>query len=88
MIHTRIVATFQNPFAERLAAWYVHYLPPDAILHRLTLGEEEEAIEAQPAVLRLDPQTRIVERAAEIGPGETLVIEVEYRQRGRLLAMR
>ena len=88
VVYTRIVAVFQNPFGERLAALYVHRLPPDATLERLALGEEEEAVEARPAVLRLGSQPHVVERAAEIGPGETLVIELEYRRRRRLLAMR
>ena len=72
------------------------------MLERLTLRRqlieddevEDRAAEALPAVLVRGAPGAVAERAAEIGPGETLVIELEYRQGPRatprrpLLAMR
>lgn len=64
IVRTRIVEAFHNPFEERLAGFYLHRLPENAMLERLAL-----------TVLAED-----AERTAEIGAGETLLVELEYRQ--------
>lgn len=64
IVRTRIVEAFHNPFEERLAGFYLHRLPENAVLERLAL-----------TVLAED-----AERTAEIGAGETLLVELEYRQ--------
>jgi hypothetical protein len=84
----RVVEAYQNPYGEPLAAVYLHRLPPDAVVERLvfTLG----AAAPHAALLTRRPGGVLVERTAEIGPGETLVVELEYRRRSarRLLASR
>jgi hypothetical protein len=89
--HTRVVEAYQNPYAEPLAGVYLFRLPAHAVLEHLRLALDDA--EPQPAVHRLRHGAALVERTAEIGPGETLVVELEYRlaprDRGaRLLTMR
>lgn len=86
--HTRVVEAYRNPYAERLAGIYLHRLPENAVLERLTFTPRVE--EARHAVLTLRGGTALVERAAQIGAGETLLVELEYRRRRapRVLALR
>jgi hypothetical protein len=85
---TRVVEAYQNPYAEPLAGVYLHRLPPDAVVERLVLTLGDAAPHA--ALLTRRPGGVLVERTEEIGPGETLVVELEYRRRAarRLLALR
>lgn len=86
---TRVLEVYQNPYGEPLAGVYLFRLPPNAVLEHLRFG----LAQAQPAVLTLRQGAALVERTAEIGPGETLVVELEYRLAprsggARLLTMR
>ena len=85
---TRVVEAYQNPYAEPLAGAYLRRLPPDAVVERLIFTLGDAAPHA--ALLTRRPGGVLVERTAEIGPGETLVVELEYRRRAarRLLASR
>ena len=88
---TRVVEAYENPYAEPLAGVYLFRLPPHAVVEHLRFSLAE--FEAQPALHTVRQGAALVERTAEIGPGETLVVELEYRlvPRGggpRLLTMR
>lgn len=74
---TRVLEAYHNPFAEPLAGVYLYRLPRDAVLERLTFRRRG----AQPrhAVLERRQGRALIERTAEIGPGETLLVELEYR---------
>jgi hypothetical protein len=74
---TRVVEDHHNPFAEPLVAVYLYRLPSDAVLERLTFAPG--SAEVLPAVLTRRQGSALIERAAEIGPGETLRVELEYR---------
>lgn len=86
--HTRVVEAYYNPFPEPLAGVYLYRLPENSVVERLTFTPHSE--EARHALLTLRAGAALVERTAEIGPGETLVVELEYRTRiaRRLLALR
>lgn len=75
--HMRVVEAYHNPFAEPLVGVYLYRLPQSAVLEHLTftLG----AAEPHHAVLTHRQGATLVERTAEIGPGETLRVELEYR---------
>ena len=96
VVRTRVVEEFYNPFAEQLTGFYLHRLPGDAVLERLALtvfpedGEGPAPALARPARLTLRQGAALVERTAEIGPAETLRVELEYRTRSprRVLAAR
>ncbi len=74
---TRVVEAYHNPFAEPLVGVYLYRLPPHAVVERLTFN----AVEAQHAVLTQRQGAALIERTTEIGPGETLRVELEYRSR-------
>jgi hypothetical protein len=76
--HERIVEAYHNPFDEPLSGVYLYRLPRDAVLERLTFAVP--ALEARRALLTRREGATIVERTAEIGPGETLIVELEYRR--------
>ena len=84
--HARRLEVYYNPFDEPLAGVYLPRLPLNARLERLTFALGD--FETQPAVIVLRPGAAHVEQTAEIGPGETLRVELEYRSRGprRVLA--
>jgi len=77
--HRRVVEAYHNPFDEPLAGVYLYRLPPNAVLERLafTLGNAEP----HHALLTRRHAATLVERTAQIGPGETVVVELEYRTR-------
>jgi hypothetical protein len=87
-VRTRVREEFYNPFAEQLAGVYLHRLPENAVVERLTFTMRAEG--ARHALFTLRAGAALVERTAEIGPGETLVVELEYRTRSprRVLALR
>jgi hypothetical protein len=96
-VRTRVMEEFYNPFAEQLTGFYLHRLPGNAMLERLVLtvvaedGEERIApLAARPALLTLREGAALIERTADIGPAETLRVEVEYLTRSprRVLAAR
>lgn len=87
IVRTRVVEAFHNPFEERLAGFYLHRLPENAVVERLALtvlavdaDPAPAAAAARHAVLTLSAQATLTERTAEIGAGETLLVELEYRQ--------
>jgi hypothetical protein len=86
--HTRVVEAYRNPYAERLTGFYLHRLPENAVLERLTFTPRLQ--EARHAVLTLRGGTALVQRTAQIAAGETLLVELEYRRRRapRVLASR
>jgi hypothetical protein len=96
VVRTRVLEEFYNPFAEHLAGVYLHRLPENVVLERLTFtlrsdgGEGLPPVAAHPALFTLRAGGALVERTAEIGPGETLLVELEYRTRSarRVLALR
>jgi hypothetical protein len=78
--YTRVIEIYQNPYPEALSGVYLHRLPRHAVLERLAfaLGEAEPL----PALLTLRQGSALVERTVEIGPGETLLVELAYRTAG------
>lgn len=90
VVRTRVVEEFYNPFAEQLAGVYLHRLPENAVLERLAFNAQATPVTAQHALFTLRAGAALVERTAEIGPGETLLVELEHRTRiaRRLLALR
>jgi hypothetical protein len=88
---TRVVEAYENPYAEPLAGVYLFRLPAHALLEYVRLSPGGAS--AQPALHTLRQGAALMERTAQIGPGATLVVELEYRlaPRGRgarLLTMR
>jgi len=97
VVRTHVLEQFYNPFAEHLAGVYLHRLPANVVVERLTFTLRSEdgggtlpPIAAHPALFTLRAGAALVERTAEIGPGETLLVELEYRTRSprRVLALR
>ena len=87
--HLRVVEAYHNPFGEPLSGVYLYRLPRNAVLEHLSFSFS--GTEPQHAILTHRRAATLVERTAEIGPGETLVVELEYRSRQaprRLLALR
>jgi hypothetical protein len=76
---TRVVEAYHNPFAEQASGVYLHRLPENAVVERLAFTPRVE--EARHAVFTVRMGSALVERTGEIGPGETLVVELEYRRR-------
>jgi hypothetical protein len=87
VVITQIVEVYHNPFDEPLAGVYLYRLPPDVQLVRLSFAPE--AAEARHAVLTGRQVRALVEPTEELGPGETLVVVLQYRTRSarRILAM-
>jgi len=86
--HKRVVEAYHNPFDEPLVGVYLYRLPQNAVLERLSFAIG--AAVPQPALLTRRHGATLVERTAEIAPGETLRVELEYRSRSprRVLALR
>ena len=84
---TRVVETYHNPYGEALAGVYLCLLPADAVLERLSFAVGDS--EARPALRTRRACGALVEPTAQIGPGQTLVVELEYRRRParRVLAL-
>lgn len=85
-LRTRVLAEYANPFAERLAGVYLHRLPENAVLEQLSFtliaedGEQVDApVAASHALLVLRKGAALVQPTVRIGPGETLLVELEYR---------
>lgn len=87
--HTRVVETYHNSFAEPLAGVYVYRLPQHAVLERLTFTLGDDGMAPRLAVLTWTEGAALLEHAGELGAGETLRVELEYRTRNprRLLAL-
>lgn len=82
VVRTRVLEGFHNPFAERLAGIYLNRLPGNAVLESLTFTRESEEAgppTAQRALLTRRTGGMLVEPTVEIAPGETLLVELEYR---------
>src|SRR5262245_8545850 len=94
MVRTRVLEQFHNPFAERLAGIYLNRLPRDAVVESLRFTRMAEdaagAPEMVPALFTLRGGGALVQHTAQIGPGELLLVELEYRAPAtrRLLAAR
>jgi len=87
----RVLEVYENPYDEPLSGVYLFRLPPHAVLEHLRFSLTE--LQPRPALHTVRQGATLVERTAEIGPGETLVVELEYRlvPRGggpRLLTLR
>jgi hypothetical protein len=84
----RILEAYYNPFDEPLAGVYLYRLPRGAVLERLAFVPH--AFEARHALFTRRQGPTVVEPTAQIGPGETLLVELEYRRATprRLLAVR
>lgn len=72
----RVVEAYYNPYDEALAGLYLHRLPQQAVIERLSYAVDQDV---RPAVLTLRQGAALIERIAEIGPGELFRVEVEYR---------
>jgi hypothetical protein len=72
----RVVEAYYNPYGEALAGLYLHRLPQQAVIERLSYVVDADV---RPAVLTLRQGAALLERIAEIGPGELFRVEVEYR---------
>ena len=82
MVRTWVLEQYCNPFAEPLEGIYLNRLPRDAVLQSLSfmrVSEEDGAPRTQPALLTLRTGGALIERTAQIGPGELLLVELEYR---------
>jgi hypothetical protein len=90
VVRTRVLEEFYNPFAEHLAGVYLHRLPENVVVERLTFTIQAMPVTAEHALFTPRAGAALVERTAEIGPGETLLVELEYRTRSprRVLALR
>jgi hypothetical protein len=75
--YTRVVEEYHNPYDEPLVGVYLYRLPPHAVIERLVFTLPD--IGPRHAVLTRRQAGALVERTAEIGPGETLTVELEYR---------
>jgi hypothetical protein len=85
---TRVVEVYHNPFREALTGFYLYRLPANVVLDRLSFAPEAAA--ARHALLTHRESGALVEPTEELGPGETLVVVLQYRTRGvrRVLAFR
>jgi len=85
---TRVVEVYHNPFEEALTGFYLYRLPANVVLDRLSFAPE--AAEARHALLTHRESGALVEPTEELGPGETLVVVLQYRARSvrRVLAAR
>ena len=83
----RVVEVYHNPFNETLNGVYLYRLPPNVVLERLSFAPE--AAEARHAVISRREVSAVVESAEAVGPGETLVVVLQYRPRSvrRILAL-
>jgi hypothetical protein len=83
---TQVVEVYHNPFGETLPGYYLYRLPPNVVLARLSFAPE--AAEARHAVLTHREAGALVQPTEELGPGETLVVVLQYRTRSvrRVLA--
>jgi len=85
---TRVVEVYHNPFDQALTGFYLYRLPANVVLDRLSFAPE--AAEARHALLTHRESGALVEPTEELGPGETLVVVLQYRTRSmrRILAAR
>lgn len=74
---TRVLEAYQNDFDESLGGVYVYRLPRNAVLEHLEFASND--VQIMHAVLMRSHASAIVERVTPIAPGETLVVELEYR---------
>lgn len=84
---TQVVEVYHNPFNEPLAGFYLYRLPPNVVLQRLSFAPE--AAEARHAVLTHREAGALAQPTEALGPGETLVVVLQYRTRAlrRVLAL-
>ena len=76
---TRVVEVYHNPFNETLDGVYLYRLPPNVVLERLSFAPE--AAEARHAVISRREARAVLEPTEAVGPGETLVVVLQYRTR-------
>lgn len=84
---TRLLEVYHNPYDEPLAGVYVVRLATNMVLERLSFAPG--AAEPRFAVLTRREGAALIEPIGTLGPGETLVVELEYRTRSvrRVLAL-
>ena len=84
---TLVREVYHNPYDEPLAGVYLIRLAPDSVLERLSFAPPA----AQPrfAVLTRRQGAALIEPVGTLAPGETLLVELEYRTRSmrRVLAL-
>ena len=87
VVLTRVLEVYHNPYEEPLAAVYVYRLPANALIERLSFAPG--AAQPRPAVWNRREAAALVEPIEALGPGETLIVELEYRTRSprRVLAL-
>ena len=87
-VMTHVVEVYHNPFEEPMAGVYLYRLPQNVVLERLSFAPP--AAEPRHAVLTRRQGLALIEPTEELGPGETLVVELVYRTRSvrRVLALR
>ena len=87
-VRTRVLEVYHNPYDEPLAGLYVYRLPGNALIERLSFASG--AAEPRLAVWNRRQAASLVEPIEALGPGETLVVELEYCTRSvrRVLALR
>ena len=85
---TRVVEVYHNPFDEPRTGFYLYRLPANVVLDRLSFAPE--AAEARHALLTQRESGALFEPTEELGPGETLVVVLQYRTRSvrRIMAAR
>jgi len=85
---TRVVEVYHNPFDEPLTGFYLYRLPANVVLDRLSFAPE--AAEARHALLTHRESGALFEPTEALGPGETLVVVLQYRTRSvrRIMAAR
>jgi hypothetical protein len=79
VVVTRVVEVYHNPFDEPLTGFYLYRLPANVVLERLSFAPE--AAEARHAIVTHREAAALVEPTEELGPGETLVVVLQYRTR-------
>ena len=86
VVVTQVVEVYHNPFGETLPGYYLYRLPPNVVLARLSFAPE--AAEARHAVISQREARAVIEPTEAVGPGETLVVVLQYRTRSvrRVLA--
>ena len=87
VVLTRVLEVYHNPYDQPLAAVYVYRLPANTRIERLSFSPGT----ARPglAVLNRRETAVLVEPIEAVGPGETVIVELEYRRRSvrRVLAL-
>ena len=72
----RVVQTFRNPSEKRAHGFYVFRTPENAVIERLRVHVGAHVV-AEVIEKRVLP---FIARVPDIGPGESIVVEIDYQQ--------